>query len=165
MGFNREEDGLLGSTDFVAHGLQRLQRPIGCAHVLEMLGYTADTQRLPDGLPVRTPDDGRFLGLLSKGAGNRELARLVARAKAEAPDLPIVALHVYLGLDRFFPDLHRSDHAPFWAANLPAVLWTDTAELRNPHYHRPTDLPDTLDYPFLAKIADLLARTVGARER
>jgi hypothetical protein len=35
-------------------------------------------------------------------------------------------------------------------------MWTDTAELRNPNYHRPTDAPDTLDYGFMAEVARLL---------
>jgi hypothetical protein len=29
---------------------------------------------------------------------------------------------------------------------------TDTSFMRNPHYHRPSDTPDTLDYPFLARV-------------
>jgi hypothetical protein len=28
---------------------------------------------------------------------------------------------------------------------------TDTSFLRNPHYHEPTDTPETLDYPRLAQ--------------
>lgn len=54
----------------------------------------------------------------------------------------------------------RSDHAPFWRVGLPAVFWTDTAEFRNPHYHRPTDTPDTPDYAFLAGVARLLAHAI-----
>jgi hypothetical protein len=29
---------------------------------------------------------------------------------------------------------------------------TDTSFFRNPHYHQPTDTPDTLDYLFLARV-------------
>jgi hypothetical protein len=29
---------------------------------------------------------------------------------------------------------------------------TDTSFLRNPHYHQRSDTPQTLDYPFLAKV-------------
>jgi len=28
---------------------------------------------------------------------------------------------------------------------------TDTANFRNPHYHQPTDTPDTLDFSFLTQ--------------
>jgi hypothetical protein len=53
-------------------------------------------------------------------------------------------------------DITRSDHFPFWQAGLRAVLWTDTANFRNPHYHRPSDLPETLDYEFMARVTELL---------
>ena len=49
-------------------------------------------------------------------------------------------------IGRISHHLLRSDHAPFWRAGLPALMWTDTAEFRNPHYHRATDTPETLDY-------------------
>ena len=160
VGFNREEDGLLGSEDLVARGLARLGIEVRVAHVLEMLGYTSDVQRTPPGLPVPTPPDGRFLGLLSKDAGNAELRR-VARLGREA-GVTTVGLETWFGVDRWFPDLHRSDHSPFWDVGVPAVLWTDTAELRNPHYHQRTDTPDTLDYAFLARVTSLLVRVLEA---
>ncbi len=49
-------------------------------------------------------------------------------------------------------NLDRSDHAQFWNVGVPAIAITDTAVLRNPHYHRPTDTPDTLDYTRLAAV-------------
>jgi Zn-dependent M28 family amino/carboxypeptidase len=62
----------------------------------------------------------------------------------------------------FAQDFLRSDHVPFWDAGLPAVQITDTANFRNPHYHRPSDTPDTLDYEFLA---DVIAATALTLER
>jgi hypothetical protein len=46
-----------------------------------------------------------------------------------------------------------SDHGAFWAAGWPALLVTDTAFLRNPHYHQASDTSDTLDYGFLKRSA------------
>jgi hypothetical protein len=37
---------------------------------------------------------------------------------------------------------------------------TDTAFYRNPHYHRPSDTPDTLDYRRMAMVVDGLAASV-----
>jgi hypothetical protein len=71
-----------------------------------------------------------------------------------------------LGVERAFADLNRSDHAPFWKAGIPAIMWTDTSEFRNPHYHRETDTPDTLDYDFMAEVTRLaLARAVSQAPR
>lgn len=65
------------------------------------------------------------------------------------------------GAERVFPVLaRRSDHVPFWTRNIPAIMWTDTAEFRNPNYHQTTDTPDTLDYMFLKRVTMLLAATV-----
>jgi hypothetical protein len=61
---------------------------------------------------------------------------------------------------RLAPHVLRSDQAPFWEAGLPALMWTDTAEFRNPNYHRSTDLPETLDYEFMAGVTRLLIHVV-----
>jgi hypothetical protein len=37
---------------------------------------------------------------------------------------------------------------------------TDTADLRNPHYHRASDTPDTLDYAFLGDATAAVCATV-----
>jgi hypothetical protein len=43
------------------------------------------------------------------------------------------------------------------------MMWTDTAEFRNPHYHRESDTPGTLDYDFMAQVTRLaLARAVSS---
>ena len=47
-------------------------------------------------------------------------------------------------------DILRSDHASFWDQEYSALLSTDTANFRNPNYHRPSDTIDTLDFSFLA---------------
>jgi hypothetical protein len=63
-------------------------------------------------------------------------------------------------IQQWSPPLLRSDHACFWEKNIPATMWTDTSEFRNPHYHQPTDTPDTLDYEFMAEVGKLLASVV-----
>ena len=64
------------------------------------------------------------------------------------------------------PDSRRSDHARFWDAGMPAVLITDTANGRSPHYHRRTDTVETLDLPFLeAAVRGLELAVVSIAER
>ncbi len=93
---------------------------------------------------------------------SNHLVELAARqAEAVVPELPVVGLKLYLGLEGWLPVLHRSDHSPFWKAKIPALLWTDTAEFRNPNYHRPTDTPETLDYGFMRRVTQLVVATVA----
>jgi hypothetical protein len=159
--FDGEECGFVGSRALVGGlGGHRL----GQVHVLEMVGFTSHTpgsQRNP--IPaVPTPPVGDFLGLVGTYRSRHALDHALACAGHSAvpvfglylPDLPLAAMR------RAVPHAFRSDHAPFWEAGVPALMWTDTAEFRNPHYHRPTDTPDTLDYGFMAGVARLLAHVV-----
>src|SRR5271155_860382 len=63
-------------------------------------------------------------------------------------------------IQQISPHLLRSDHAPFWQKGIPAVMWTDTSEFRNPHYHKASDTPETLDYEFMAEVGKLLVGVV-----
>lgn len=159
VAFNAEEEGLLGSRDFVDATLPSLG-PLGVVHVLEMVGARRGCrQRSP--LPFASRHFARadFLGVLGKGASNAAVTRLV-RSTA-APSLRVLGARTFGPLDRLLPDLRRSDHAPFWDRGLPAVMWTDTADFRNPHYHQPTDVPDTLDEGFMQLVLALLIAEVG----
>jgi hypothetical protein len=60
------------------------------------------------------------------------------------------------------PDTRRSDHAPFWDLGYPAIMVTDTANLRNPHYHAPSDCIETLDLDFLAAVCHGLITGLSA---
>jgi len=127
-----------------------------------MVGYASReprSQRMPVPVPG-APTVGDFIGLLTNQRSNHLVDLAVSRAEAIVPELPVVGLKVYLGLEGWLPVLHRSDHSPFWKAKLPAMLWTDTAEFRNPNYHARTDTPDTLDYAFMRRVTQLVIATV-----
>jgi hypothetical protein len=47
-----------------------------------------------------------------------------------------------------------SDQRNYWSHGWPAVMITDTACLRNPHYHTARDTADTLDYVRMARVID-----------
>ena len=163
VSFNREEDNLLGSRDFVRWLDAEAKIKIGRAHILEMVGFASDapkTQRIPRGLPVRVPDTGNFLGLLANRDADYVLDEALASASTYLPGLPVIGLRVTLGLEKYFPVLLRSDHAPFWQKKIPAVMWTDTSEFRNPFYHQPGDKPHTLNYRFLRAVAQALTASV-----
>ncbi|MGB7439576.1 MAG: M28 family peptidase, partial [Coleofasciculaceae cyanobacterium] len=50
------------------------------------------------------------------------------------------------------PQTRLSDHSPFWDRGYPALMVTDTAFMRNPHYHQASDTIDTLDLDFLTGV-------------
>ena len=166
--FNREEagyqgEGLMGSTEYVT-GMDAAERAsLLEAHIFEMVGYFTserNTQTKPKMLPVRLPDKGDFIGLLSNSRSNQIASRIIRSVKAIGVPTPLVSLKIFFGLEKRFKDLLRSDHTPFWAAGLRALMWTDTSNFRNPHYHQPTDTPDTLDYSAMANVTRMVVAHV-----
>ncbi len=170
VAFNREEDGMLGSSDFVQwlHDEGRIR--IKDVHVLEMVGYTdprPGAQRAPPFLPraLMPRDRGDFIAIVGVGSGWRLANRVHRAAKGALGVPPVVTLQAPGALLGWAPDLGRSDHRPFIEHGLPAVMWTDTAEFRTPHYHQLTDAPDTLDYAFMTEVLELLLTTLRAGVR
>jgi hypothetical protein len=68
------------------------------------------------------------------------LLKNVARVFREVPGLPVETLKVPFD-GKILPATRLSDHSPFWDRGIPALMVTDTALFRNPHYHMPTDTP------------------------
>jgi Zn-dependent M28 family amino/carboxypeptidase len=161
--FNREEEHLVGSRDFVEVYLPTTSLRIRCVHILEMVGYTSlapGGQTVPTGLPIELSQAADFIGLLANGQSGTAMELAVHHVATYTPQLPATGLEVATGAERMFPVLGRSDHVPFWACGIPAMMWTDTAEFRNRHYHQPSDTPETLDYTFLRRVTQALTATV-----
>jgi Zn-dependent M28 family amino/carboxypeptidase len=147
--YDQEECGLLGSAAHAAVVKEPLRGMIS----LEMLGYVdrnPGSQHLPAHLVGQYPDVANFIGVVGNDASQPLLGEVVAGFKL-VPHLPVEALAVP-GRGEELPESRMSDHASFWDRDLPALMVTDTSFLRNPHYHRPGDLPETLDYRFLARV-------------
>jgi Zn-dependent M28 family amino/carboxypeptidase len=164
--FNREEDGLLGSSEFVAH-LAGQAGSIKEAHIFEMVGYSdgsLGSQSMPPRLPpLLAPDVGNFLALLANRGSNMIVEKSDRFSGVLCPAIPCDRSEIYFGLEKAFGDLNRSDHAPFWRAGIPCIMWTDTSEFRNPHYHLASDTPDTLDYAFMSQVTKLApSRAISA---
>ncbi|MEM0984563.1 MAG: M28 family peptidase [Planctomycetota bacterium] len=126
---------------------------------LEMLGfYTPDpVQPIVTGLTaamgIETPADERFVAVASLP----EHAAFVDRVAA-AWEGPIPALGVASRLAVAYAQ--RSDNWSYWQAGIPAAIVTDTSELRNPNYHKPTDTADTLDYDAMAAVTRTLVGVI-----
>jgi len=163
VAFNREEDGLLGSCDYVESLLPEIKQNIKCCHILEMIGFCSHephSQSSPNGLPIKISDKGDFIAVIANRYSNKLIKPLIKTANKFEPNLPVKTLKVFAGVEKFFPHLLRSDHAPFWQEKIPSLMWTDTSEFRNPNYHQTTDTPETLDYDFMQKVSRLVAYTI-----
>jgi Zn-dependent M28 family amino/carboxypeptidase len=146
--------GHQGSRRFVAEARVQGDRVLG-AIILEMVGYTAPRQVYPF-LPrwPGYPAQGNFIGLICNWR-SLTFGRAVRRSFRENARLPVSSLFLPFN-GWLIPETRWSDHAPFWDARLPALMVTDTAFFRNPHYHLPSDTIDTLDFRFMAKLVSSL---------
>ncbi|MET9514847.1 M28 family peptidase [Streptomyces sp. NPDC002994] len=181
--FDMEELGMIGSR-FAAQELRRTGQVRGMI-CLESVGFFATapgTQLMPAGFATAFP---RVAARVRSGGQRGDFTLVVHRRSTEAaasawrraaeaaePQLSAVTLRdprpqgllgAVVGLAAP-PLIHldRSDHASFWNAGIPALMLTGTANFRNPHYHRPTDTPDTLDYGRLAAVAVATAATAAS---
>lgn len=160
--FNLEEAGLIGSSAYVksaradwkaapaAEGqppAKPKEKIVGMAS-LEMLGYFTDapnSQQSPikpiEGVfePPTVGDSIAVVGLAGDKSFIQQLTQGMIKA---APDLKITTVDF---LPFPIPDMTRSDHRAFMIAGVPAVMITDTANFRNPNYHKPTDTVETID--------------------
>jgi Zn-dependent M28 family amino/carboxypeptidase len=166
VAFNLEEQGLLGSAAYVAR-LRQQQEPLVGAIILECVGYARSeegTQRIPPGVPVVVPTVGNFLAIVGNQASQ---ALTVAVEQTMRSHIPVVPL-VVPGNGELLPDTRRSDHATFWDQGFPAVMLTDTANFRNPHYHQLSDTLDTLNLNFMSQVVKGVTAAAiglaGARE-
>ena len=160
IAFNLEEENLLGSSAYTAL-LKKNREAIHGAIVLECVGYAShqhNSQKIPPAVPIAVPTTGNFLAVIGN---ERSQGFTGAVAKAMKSHLPIVPL-VVPGNGEKLPDTRRSDHTSFWEQGFPAVMLTDTANFRNPHYHRPTDTLDTLNLDFITSVADGVTAAVMA---
>ncbi len=150
--FNLEEMNMLGSTKF-AERLKAATAKVTAMICLEMVGFTDSrpgSQTYPLGLQWLYPDRGNFIGIISNWRSG-PLLRRFARSMRQVPGLPVETLNV-LGNGFLLPQVRLSDHAPFWDFGYPALLVTDTAFFRNPHYHSLSDASETLDFNFMARV-------------
>jgi len=139
----------MGSSVYVKQ-LQSKGEPLRAAVILEMLGFYSEKLFSQKYLPLLGPfypNRANFITIVGNFPSRKIVKDLYQGFKAGStfPVEKIVA-------PSSIPGIYYSDHWSFWKAGYPAVMITDTAYLRSPHYHSKTDLPDTIDYPRLAKV-------------
>jgi hypothetical protein len=125
---------------------------------LETIGFYSDadhSQHYPFPLDVFYPSRGDFIAFVADDA-SRSLVRDVVGAFRATSAMPSEGA----ALPRDEPGVGWSDHWSFWRVGYPAVMVTDTAPFRYPHYHRPSDTPDKIDYERLARVVAGLERAI-----
>jgi len=141
-----------------ARGLYERGENVVAMLSLETIGYYSDikgSQRYPPPLDALYPDSGNFVAFVGD-LGARELVRETLasfRRHAKFPSEGLAAPATIPGVD-------WSDHWSYRHLGYPAIMVTDTAFYRYPHYHTAQDTPDKVDYARLARVVNGLERVV-----
>ncbi|HEV2747698.1 MAG TPA: M28 family peptidase [Allosphingosinicella sp.] len=149
---------LMGSLIY-ARRLKETGEPVLGMMSLETLGYYSDEERsqhYPPPLGLLYPHRGNFVAFVGLTSSRAWVRRAVAsfRAHAAFPSVGGTAPAVVPGID-------WSDHWSFEQVGIPALMLTDTAPFRYPHYHSTADTPEKVDYERLARVVSGLERMVA----
>ncbi len=139
----------MGSRQYARRSRERGES-IAAMFSLETIGCYSDdpgSQRYPFPLGFFYPSTGNFVAFVSNLASRPLLHQALAsfRHHGGIPSEGVAAPAMIPGVD-------WSDHWSFWQEGWPAVMVTDSALYRYPHYHTPEDTPDKVDYERLARV-------------
>jgi Zn-dependent M28 family amino/carboxypeptidase len=143
------ETELMGSFVYARRCRER-QEKITAMLSLETIGYysdEADSQKYPIPFNVFYPSTGNFIGFIGNVESGDLVKQVVATFRRDAK-FPSEGGALPSQID----GVGWSDHWSFWQMGYPAVMVTDTAAFRYPHYHAAEDTPDKLSYDRMARV-------------
>ena len=152
IAFSLEEYEFAGSAHYVG-SLKKGDEEILGVICLEMVGFTGPKQNYPPYInPKYYPNVGDFIAIIGNERSEQLLEKVCSAFKTRGPELPSEFL-IVPGNGEAMEEVRLSDHSTFWDHGFQALMITDTAFLRNPNYHLPSDRVETLDFEFMRKVA------------
>ena len=152
----------MGSLQY-ARALARRNERVIAMYSLETIGFYSSepgSQIYPAPFGLIFPDRGDFVAFVGM-LGSRALVRNTMRSFRSHTAFPTIG-GVAPG---FVPGIGWSDHWAFAEHGFQAVMITDTAPFRYPHYHRPSDTPDKVDAEKVARVVKGMERVIRELSR
>ena len=152
------QTGTMGSMQYARRCKERGEKVVAMIS-LETIGYYSDadgSQEYPWPLAALYPSTGNFIGFVGD-LSSRSLVRRAVGTFRRTTEFPSEGAALF----RALPGVGWSDHWSFWQEGYPAIMVTDTAPFRYPHYHQVTDTPDKLDYGRMARVVAGLQHVVA----
>jgi len=159
VAFDLEEFGSLGSTRYIEEGHAK---DVSAALVMDLIGYSsnqAGSQK--DVMGIKMPSVGDYLIVVGNENSAELTQQIVSFSHTYNISKPLGILAPHDGVYFMSSVFMRSDHGLLWYKGLPAVFFSDGANFRNPHYHKPTDRPETIHQDFLKNNTKLIAASLA----
>lgn len=136
-----------------AKSLHQAKVPVRAMICYEMIGYFRDepgSQRFPnEQLAALYPSTGNFITVVGRTGQEAFVQQVQQLMQGQAQiDVQRINLPESMGLAGL------SDHRSYWKYGYDALMINDTAFLRNPNYHLPSDTIDTLDFKRMAEVVN-----------
>lgn len=147
----------MGSVHY-ARMLAEAKERVTAMYSIETVGFFSDapgSQSFPPPFGVLFPDRADFISFVGL-TGSRSLVRETLRSFRSHTGFPSIG-----GVaPDIIPGIGWSDHWAFAQHGFQALMVTDTAVYRYPHYHEPTDTPDKVDTEKVARIVKGMERVI-----
>jgi hypothetical protein len=147
----------MGSLVYAQAAKEREEKIVGMFS-LETLGYFTDkanTQKYPPPLSLIYPSQGDFIGFISD-IDSRELLRNTIRSFRAQAKFPSEGA----ALPSSIQGVGWSDQWSFWQQGYQALMITDTAPFRYPHYHTAEDTLDKIDFEKLSRVTYGISKVI-----
>jgi hypothetical protein len=147
----------MGSLRYARALADRKER-VTAMYSLETIGFYSSapgSQHYPAPFGLLFPDRGDFIAFVGL-LGSRALLQQTMRSFRSHTSFPSIG-GVAPGT---IPGIGWSDHWAFAEHGFAAVMITDTALFRYPHYHLPSDTPDKIDAERLARVVKGIERVI-----
>ncbi len=125
---------------------------------LETIGYYSDqpnSQRYPSPFDKVYPSTGNFIAFVANPD-----SRLLMHASIDSFRKHCQFPSEGGAVPDMAPGIGWSDHWSFWQHGYEALMITDTATFRYPHYHQRADTPEKLDYGKMAKVIEGMRQVI-----
>jgi Peptidase family M28 len=147
----------MGSLHY-ARALAERKEKVVAMYSLETIGFytsASASQRYPAPFSLIFPDRGDFVAFVGTPYSRALVWETIRsfRSHTPFPSIGGVAPDIVPGID-------WSDHWAFAQFDFPAMMVTDTAPFRYPHYHQLTDTPDKIDVESLARVVKGMERVI-----
>jgi hypothetical protein len=147
----------MGSLHY-ARALAERKEKVVAMYSLETIGFYSSapgSQRYPAPFSLIFHDHGDFVAFVGTPHARTLVWETIRsfRSHTPFPSIGGVAPDIVPGID-------WSDHWAFKQFDFPAMMVTDTAPFRYPHYHQLTDTPDKVDVESLARVVKGMERVI-----
>ncbi len=163
VAFTLEEPPFFGTEQMGSHVYARSCREkneniVGMV-ALEMLGFYTErkkSQKYPSyDMKDHYSNKGNFIAVV----GNEDSRQLTINFAEHLKKTSLIKTETIIPFSRAH-GIHLSDHSSFWKYQYPAIMITDTAFYRNPHYHEITDAIDTINFRYFTRVVYSLAHAL-----